>query len=131
MLVFVADDDEHEWIVRTCRKGWDEYANYKEKKPPSVSQAVLPSKAAAATFVGAKLFTSQNCLTRVICFYQNYCMFYMRMFSLNMVGVSILCNLQIVYYCCKPDDRKALFLHVGLSVDPSHTVGLRIQNQAF
>lgn len=18
------DDDEHEWIVRTCRKGWDE-----------------------------------------------------------------------------------------------------------
>lgn len=19
------DDDEHEWIVRTCRKGWDEH----------------------------------------------------------------------------------------------------------
>ena len=22
------DDDEHEWIVRTCRKGWDEYVGY-------------------------------------------------------------------------------------------------------
>jgi len=30
------DDDEHEWIVRTCRKGWDEYAGYKQKKPPNV-----------------------------------------------------------------------------------------------
>ncbi|KAK7505005.1 hypothetical protein BaRGS_00003575 [Batillaria attramentaria] len=26
-----ADDDEHEWIVKTCRKGWDEYVGYKHK----------------------------------------------------------------------------------------------------
>ncbi|XP_006007202.1 MORN repeat-containing protein 5 [Latimeria chalumnae] len=26
-----ADDDEHEWIVRTCRKGWDEIVGYKPK----------------------------------------------------------------------------------------------------
>ena len=25
------DDDEHEWIVRTCRKGWDEIVGYKPK----------------------------------------------------------------------------------------------------
>jgi hypothetical protein len=21
----ILDDDEHQWIVRTCRKGWDEH----------------------------------------------------------------------------------------------------------
>ncbi|KAK6470791.1 MORN repeat-containing protein 5-like isoform X2 [Huso huso] len=26
-----ADDDEHEWIVRTCRKSWDEITGYKPK----------------------------------------------------------------------------------------------------
>lgn len=26
-----SDDDENEWIVRTCRKGWDEYAGYQGK----------------------------------------------------------------------------------------------------
>ncbi|MBN3282535.1 MORN5 protein, partial [Polyodon spathula] len=26
-----ADDDEHEWIVRTCRKCWDEITRYKPK----------------------------------------------------------------------------------------------------
>uniref|UniRef100_A0A6I8P061 MORN repeat containing 5 n=1 Tax=Ornithorhynchus anatinus TaxID=9258 RepID=A0A6I8P061_ORNAN len=26
-----ADDDEHEWITRTCRKGWDEIIGYKPK----------------------------------------------------------------------------------------------------
>lgn len=31
-----ADDDEHEWIVRTCRKEWDEYVGYKKKQPASV-----------------------------------------------------------------------------------------------
>ena len=25
-----ADDDEHEWITKTCRKGWDENIDYKE-----------------------------------------------------------------------------------------------------
>lgn len=25
-----ADDDEHEWITKTCRKGWDENIEYKE-----------------------------------------------------------------------------------------------------
>lgn len=24
------DDDEHEWIIKTCRKGWDENVDYKE-----------------------------------------------------------------------------------------------------
>ncbi|EDO43893.1 predicted protein [Nematostella vectensis] len=24
-----ADDDEHEWIVKTCRKGWDENVGYR------------------------------------------------------------------------------------------------------
>jgi hypothetical protein len=24
------DDDEHEWITKTCRKGWDENIEYKE-----------------------------------------------------------------------------------------------------
>lgn len=24
------DDDEHEWITKTCRKGWDENVEYKE-----------------------------------------------------------------------------------------------------
>ncbi|XP_006640682.2 MORN repeat-containing protein 5 isoform X2 [Lepisosteus oculatus] len=24
-----ADDDEHEWIIRTCRKGWDEIVGHK------------------------------------------------------------------------------------------------------
>lgn len=28
-FVFV-DDDEHDWIVKTCRKGWDEYVGYKK-----------------------------------------------------------------------------------------------------
>jgi len=32
-----ADDDEHKWIVQTCRKAWDEYAGSKEKKPTSDS----------------------------------------------------------------------------------------------
>ncbi|XP_046552601.1 MORN repeat-containing protein 5-like [Haliotis rubra] len=26
-----ADDDEHDWIVKTCRKGWDEYVGYTAK----------------------------------------------------------------------------------------------------
>lgn len=26
-----ADDDEHEWIVTTCRKGWDEIVGFKPK----------------------------------------------------------------------------------------------------
>ncbi|XP_039252519.1 MORN repeat-containing protein 5-like [Styela clava] len=26
-----ADDDEHEWIVKECRKGWDEIVGYKGK----------------------------------------------------------------------------------------------------
>ncbi|XP_025113528.1 MORN repeat-containing protein 5-like [Pomacea canaliculata] len=26
-----ADDDEHEWILKTCRKAWDEYVGYTEK----------------------------------------------------------------------------------------------------
>ncbi|XP_074067751.1 MORN repeat-containing protein 5 isoform X2 [Macrotis lagotis] len=26
-----ADDDEHEWIIRTCRKGWDEFIGHKAK----------------------------------------------------------------------------------------------------
>ncbi|CAF0738422.1 unnamed protein product [Brachionus calyciflorus] len=25
-----ADDDEHEWITKTCRKGWDENVDFKE-----------------------------------------------------------------------------------------------------
>ncbi|KAK1334194.1 hypothetical protein QTO34_005194 [Cnephaeus nilssonii] len=24
-----ADDDEHEWIIRTCRKGWDEFVGHR------------------------------------------------------------------------------------------------------
>jgi hypothetical protein len=31
-----ADDDEHLWIIQTCRKGWDEYIGYKEKRPSTV-----------------------------------------------------------------------------------------------
>ncbi|XP_050782813.1 MORN repeat-containing protein 5 isoform X2 [Gopherus flavomarginatus] len=27
-----ADDDEHEWIIRTCRKGWDEITGFKPKQ---------------------------------------------------------------------------------------------------
>ncbi|XP_072840610.2 MORN repeat-containing protein 5 isoform X1 [Pogona vitticeps] len=27
-----ADDDEHDWIVRTCRKGWDEIIGFRPKK---------------------------------------------------------------------------------------------------
>ncbi|KAK2152378.1 hypothetical protein LSH36_330g05036 [Paralvinella palmiformis] len=27
-----ADDDEHNWIINTCRKGWDEYVGH-QKKP--------------------------------------------------------------------------------------------------
>ncbi|XP_007442479.1 MORN repeat-containing protein 5 [Python bivittatus] len=27
-----ADDDEHDWIVKTCRKGWDECVGYKPAK---------------------------------------------------------------------------------------------------
>ncbi|KAL4219591.1 MORN repeat-containing protein 5 [Mactra antiquata] len=26
-----ADDDEHNWIVKTCRKGWDEYVGLKQQ----------------------------------------------------------------------------------------------------
>jgi len=26
-----ADDDEHEWIIKTCRKGWDEYIGFKQR----------------------------------------------------------------------------------------------------
>ncbi|XP_056395381.1 MORN repeat-containing protein 5 [Hyla sarda] len=26
-----ADDDEHEWIIQTCRKGWDEVTGYRPK----------------------------------------------------------------------------------------------------
>ncbi|XP_007474657.1 MORN repeat-containing protein 5 isoform X1 [Monodelphis domestica] len=26
-----ADDDEHEWIIRTCRKGWDEFIEHRAK----------------------------------------------------------------------------------------------------
>uniref|UniRef100_A0A8D0G5H8 MORN repeat-containing protein 5 n=1 Tax=Sphenodon punctatus TaxID=8508 RepID=A0A8D0G5H8_SPHPU len=26
-----ADDDEHDWIIQTCRKGWDEIIGYKPK----------------------------------------------------------------------------------------------------
>ena len=25
IFVFNLDDDEHQWIIRTCRKGWDEH----------------------------------------------------------------------------------------------------------
>lgn len=25
----LADDDEHEWIIRTCRKGWDEFVGHR------------------------------------------------------------------------------------------------------
>ncbi|XP_075435458.1 MORN repeat-containing protein 5 isoform X2 [Ascaphus truei] len=32
-----ADDDEHEWIVRTCRKGWDEITGYKPKHSEQLS----------------------------------------------------------------------------------------------
>jgi len=39
LFVERADDDEHKWIVRTCRKAWDEYANYKERRPPAVDSA--------------------------------------------------------------------------------------------
>lgn len=28
--IFCTDDDEHEWIVRTCRKGWDEIVGYQQ-----------------------------------------------------------------------------------------------------
>ena len=30
ILHFCTDDDEHEWIVRTCRKGWDEIVGYQQ-----------------------------------------------------------------------------------------------------
>ncbi|XP_020366152.2 MORN repeat-containing protein 5 [Rhincodon typus] len=33
-----ADDDEHEWIVRTCRKGWDQITGYR----PELHQQQLP-----------------------------------------------------------------------------------------
>ena len=29
-FIFCTDDDEHEWIVRTCRKGWDEIVGYQQ-----------------------------------------------------------------------------------------------------
>ncbi|WAR22132.1 MORN5-like protein [Mya arenaria] len=32
-----ADDDEHNWIVKTCRKGWDEYVGLKKTVPPTLS----------------------------------------------------------------------------------------------
>ncbi|KAH0615612.1 hypothetical protein JD844_005066 [Phrynosoma platyrhinos] len=28
----LTNDDEHEWIVRTCRKGWDEIVGYRAKR---------------------------------------------------------------------------------------------------
>ncbi|KAI0238372.1 MORN repeat-containing protein 5 [Lamellibrachia satsuma] len=28
-----ADDDEHEWIINNCRKGWDEFVGYKPQPP--------------------------------------------------------------------------------------------------
>lgn len=28
---FLADDDEHEWIIKTCRKGWDEIVGHRPK----------------------------------------------------------------------------------------------------
>ncbi|XP_053138195.1 MORN repeat-containing protein 5 [Hemicordylus capensis] len=34
-----ADDDEHEWIVRTCRKGWDEIVGFKPKPPASLEKS--------------------------------------------------------------------------------------------
>lgn len=27
----LADDDEHEWIIQTCRKGWDEIVGHRPK----------------------------------------------------------------------------------------------------
>ena len=30
-LCLSVDDDEHDWIVKTCRKGWDEYVGYTHK----------------------------------------------------------------------------------------------------
>ncbi|XP_077322949.1 MORN repeat-containing protein 5 [Lithobates pipiens] len=32
-----ADDDEHEWIIRTCRKGWDEITGYHLKHDPTTT----------------------------------------------------------------------------------------------
>ncbi|XP_030062408.1 MORN repeat-containing protein 5 [Microcaecilia unicolor] len=32
-----ADDEEHEWIIRTCRKGWDEITGYRPKHPSKLS----------------------------------------------------------------------------------------------
>jgi hypothetical protein len=29
LIFFFQDDDEHEWITKTCRKGWDENVDYK------------------------------------------------------------------------------------------------------
>jgi len=29
VFMFVSDDDEHDWIVKTCRKGWDEHVGYR------------------------------------------------------------------------------------------------------
>lgn len=28
-LLFLLDDDEHDWILKTCRKGWDENVGYR------------------------------------------------------------------------------------------------------
>ena len=31
LSVIVSDDDEHNWIVKTCRKGWDEIVGFKQQ----------------------------------------------------------------------------------------------------
>jgi len=35
LLFSIEDDDEHNWIVKTCRKGWDEYVGFKPTVPVS------------------------------------------------------------------------------------------------
>ena len=29
LLFLLVDDDEHDWILKTCRKGWDENVGYR------------------------------------------------------------------------------------------------------
>ena len=29
LLILLLDDDEHDWILKTCRKGWDENVGYR------------------------------------------------------------------------------------------------------
>lgn len=40
IIVLLLDDDEHAWIVKTCRKGWDENVGYK----PDLHQKSLTKK---------------------------------------------------------------------------------------